>query len=192
MRAISIIKSEHLNLGAVLYSLEKLIEEIDNGKQPDFSIFHGLLTYLDRFLDRYHHPKENLFLFPALLRRAPETEAMIHELGQQHTEGEILLVELYKALSAYEFSGAAEWPRFRDCVMQYCEFERNHALREEKEILPRAEEALEAEDWEEIDAAFGENRDPMFGQDWSTEFSELFDQLVNRLPAPLGLGKVWK
>jgi len=123
---------------------------------------------------------------------APETEALIHELGQQHTEGEILLVEVLKALSAYEFSGEAEWPKFRDCVMKYCQFERDHALREEKEILPRAEEALEAEDWEQIDAAFGENRDPMFGQDWSTEFSELFDQLVNRLPAPLGLGEVWK
>ncbi len=192
MRAISIIKSEHLNLGAVLYSLEKLVEEIDSGKQADFSIFHGLLTYLDRFLDRYHHPKENLYLFPAVLRRAPESEAIIHELGQQHTEGEILLVETFKALSAYEFSGAQEWPRFRDSVLRYCEFERDHALKEEKEILPLAEEKLEAEDWEQIDAAFGENRDPMFGQDWSTEFSDLFDQLVNRLPAPLGLGEVWK
>ena len=71
MRAISIIKSEHKNLGAVLYSLDKLIEEIDDGKQPDFSIFHGLFTYIDRFLDRYHHPKENHYLFPKLLARAP-------------------------------------------------------------------------------------------------------------------------
>ena len=74
MRAISIIKGEHKNLAAVLFSLEKLIEEIDNGKQPDFSIFHGLFTYLDRFLDRYHHPKESLYLFPKLLARAPDTE----------------------------------------------------------------------------------------------------------------------
>ena len=192
MRAISIIKSEHKNLGAVLYSLEKLIEEIDEGKQPDFAIFHGLLTYLDRFLDRYHHPKENHYLFPKLLARAPDTESLVRKLGQQHIEGEILFVEMLKALSAYEFSGAAELPHFRDTVLKYTAFERNHALLEEKEILPRAREALETSDWEEIDAAFGENRDPMFGQDWSSEFSELFDRLVNRLPAPIGLGEVWK
>ena len=90
MHAISIIKSEHKNLQAVLYSLEKLIEEIDSGRQPDFSIFHGLFTYLDRFLDRFHHPKENLYLFPKLLARAPETEGLVRELGQQHAEGEIL------------------------------------------------------------------------------------------------------
>ena len=192
MRAIAIIKSEHKNLGAVLYSLEKLIEEIDKGKHPDFTIFHGLLTYLDRFLDRYHHPKENLYLFPKLLERAPDTEALVRELGQQHTEGELLFIEMLKALSAYEFSGAAEFPHFRETVLKYTEFERNHAHKEEKEILPRAKKALLASDWEEIDAAFGENRDPMFGQDWNDEFSELFDSIVNRLPAPLGLGDDWK
>ena len=90
MRAITIIKSEHKNLAAVLYSLDKLIEELDQGKQADFSIFHGLLTYLDRFLDRYHHPKENHYLFPRLIERAPDTEKIVKELGQQHTEGERL------------------------------------------------------------------------------------------------------
>lgn len=192
MRAISIIKREHNNLGAVLYSLEKLVEEIDSGKQPDFPIFHGLLTYLDRFLDRYHHPKENLYLFPRLLARAPETENLIRELGQQHTEGEILLVAMLKALSAYEFSGNAEYPHFRDTVLAYCEFERRHAQKEEDEVLERAQQVLEQADWEEIDTAFEENVDPMFGKQWNNEFSDLLNHLINRLPAPLGLGEEWK
>ena len=180
MQAISIIKSEHKNLGAVLYSLEKLIEEIDSGKHPDFAIFHGLLTYIDRFLDRYHHPKENYHLFPKLVERAPETEALVRELGQQHSEGEILFVEMLKALSAYEFSGEAEYPRFRDSVLRYAEF------------LTRAREVLLPEDWEEIDAAFEHNEDPLFGRKWDNEFSELLNKLINRLPAPLGLGEIWK
>ncbi len=192
MRAIRIIKSEHLNLGAVLYSLEKLLEEIDRGKQPEFAVFHGLLTYIDRFLDRYHHPKENEYLFPAVLKRAPETEALIRQLGQQHTEGEILFVAMLKALSAWEFSGDAEYPAFRQAVLHYTEFEREHARLEEREILPRAEAALQPEDWQVIDAAFGENEDPMFGDKWKTEFSSLFEKLVNTLPAPYGLGEVWK
>ena len=192
MRAIAIIKSEHQNLGAVLYSMEKLVEEIENGKSADFTIFHGLFTYIDRFLDRYHHPKENLYLFPRLLERAPDTESLVRELGQQHTEGEILFVEMLKALSAYEFSGANEFPAFRDALRKYTSFEREHAIKEEREVLPRALEALEASDWEEIDAAFEENEDPMFGTSSSNEFSRLFKDLVNSLPAPLGLGDAWK
>ena len=192
MRAISIIKSEHRNLGAVLYSLEKLIEELDQGKQADFAIFHGLLTYIDRFLDRYHHPKENLYLFPKLVERAPETRNIVEALGQQHAEGEALFGDMLKALSAYEFMGETEFPPFRDAVLRYAAFERNHALQEEREILPRAREALKPEDWEEIDTAFEDNQDPLFGEHWSEEFSELLEKLVTRLPAPLGLGEVWK
>ena len=192
MRAITIIKSEHQNLGAVLYSMEKLVEEIESGKAADFSMFHGLFTYIDRFLDRYHHPKENIYLFPRLLERAPDTESLVRELGQQHTEGEILFVQMLKALSAYEFSGASEFPAFRDALRHYTSFEREHAIKEEREVLPRALEALEASDWEEIDAAFEENEDPMFGTQSSNEFSRLFKDLVNSLPAPLGLGDAWK
>ena len=192
MRAISIIKSEHQNLAAVLYSMEHLMGEIDSGKQPDFAVFHGLFTYIDRFLDRYHHPKENDYLFPRLLARAPDCEALIKELGKQHSEGELMFVEMLKALSAYEFSGADEYPHFRDTVLAYCRFERNHALQEEREILPRAIEVLDEADWKEIDAAFGENRDPMFGDEWNDEFSDLFQKLVNSLPSPLGLGDAWK
>lgn len=192
MSAITIIKGEHQNLGAVLYSMEKLIENIEAGKQPEFSIFHGLFTYIDRFLDRYHHPKENDYLFPRLLARAPDTEDLVRELGQQHTEGEELFVDMLKALSAYEFSGASEFPLFRDAVLKYTSFERAHALKEEREILPRALEVLHTEDWKEIDAAFSENEDPMFGNQWTNEFSKLFKELVNSLPAPLGLGDAWK
>ena len=192
MRAIGIIKSEHQNLGAVLYSMEKLVEEIESGKAADFSMFHGLFTYIDRFLDRYHHPKENIYLFPRLLERAPDTEGLVRELGQQHTEGEILFVEMLKALSAYEFSGASEFPVFRDALRHYTGFEREHAIKEEREVLPRALEAFKASDWEEIDAAFEENEDPMFGTSSSNEFSRLFKNLVNSLPAPLGLGDAWK
>ena len=192
MQAINIIKSEHHNLGAVLYSMEHLINQIDAGKQPEFAVFHGLFTYIDRFLDRYHHPKENLYLFPRVLARAPDSEDLIHELGKQHGEGEVLFVEMLKALSAYEFCGADEFAPFRDAVLRYCAFEREHALLEEREILPLAREVLQASDWEEIDAAFGENVDPMFGSDWDNQFSNLFNKLVNSLPAPIGLGDVWK
>ena len=192
MKSIQIIKSEHLNLGAVLYSLEMLIKETDGGKQPDFRAFHGLLTYIDRFLDRFHHPKENEHLFPRLLQRAPDTAAVIRELGQQHRTGEVMFVDLLKALSAYEFGGEAGYPAFRQAVLGYVEFESRHAKLEDDEILPRAEQALTAEDWAAIDAAFGDNDDPLFGKRRRDEFAALFDSLVNTLPAPIGLGEVWK
>jgi branched-chain amino acid transport system ATP-binding protein len=192
MKTIEIIQTEHQNLRAVLYSLEQLVEMIDQGKQPKFSAFHGLLTYIDRFLDRYHHPKENDYLFPALLKREPSCSDLIKELGRQHGQGERLFVELLKGLSAYEFSGENEYPAFRSLLLEYTQFQRDHAELEEKEILPQAKASLKTVDWQLIDAAFGEHRDPMFTPEWETEFSTLFDQLINGLPAPVGLGESWQ
>lgn len=192
MNSINIIKSEHRNLGAVLYSMERLVDEIDQGKQADYAVFHGLFTYVDRFLDRYHHPKENHYLFPRVLARAPECKDLIEELGRQHGEGETLFLDMLKALSAFEFSGQSAYPAFREAVLKYTSFQRAHVLKEEVEILPLAQRVLEASDWEEIDTAFEDNEDPMFGKQWSGEFSELFDKLIKELPAPLGLGDEWK
>lgn len=192
MKTIEIIQTEHQNLRAVLHSLEQLVEMIEQGRKPQFAPFHGLLTYIDRFLDRYHHPKENDYLFPTLLKRVPSSDALIKELGKQHGQGDRMFVEVLKQLSAYEFSGDNEYPAFKGLLLEYTQFQREHADLEEKEILPLARSSLEASDWQRIDAAFGENRDPMFTPEWNTEFSLLFNSLVNTLPAPVGLGESWK
>lgn len=192
MQTIKIIKSEHRNLTAILYTLQKLIEEIDNGKHADFAIFHGLFTYINRFLDRYHHPKESEYLFPRVMQKSPEHKPLVEKLGRQHAEGEKMFIDMLKALSAYEFSGEEEYAEFRERVLEYVHFEREHALLEEKEILPLAKRVLDDSDWEAIDGAFATNKDPMFGDDWSNQFSELFKKILNDLPQPLGLGESWK
>ena len=150
------------------------------------------LINLDRFLDRYHHPKENNFLFPAILRRVPESKPVLQEIGQQHKEGEDLFVDMLKALSAYEFAGDSEYPAFRDAVHRYTRFEREHAQREERDVLPLAEAHLQADDWKAIDAAFNDNRDPMFGRERSELFEKLHRDVVALVPAPVGLGAPWK
>ena len=71
----------------------------------------------------------------------------------QHAEGGQLLLKLLKALSAYEFLGDRGFEAFRGAVMDYVEFERNHARTEEREILPLAVKNLTAADWSRINAA---------------------------------------
>ena len=59
---------------------------------------------------------------------------------------------------------------------------------EETEILPVARDKLTEADWEAIDQAFGENEDPIFGDNPKGEFDKLFSQIVASAPAPWGLG----
>ena len=193
MKALSVIKREHRNLKALLFTLESLVAEIEkHHKSVDLSIFHGIAYYLDSFLDRYHHPKETDYLFPAVRTRCPDAGPILDELGRQHAEGERLLCKLLKALSAYEFLGQPGFSSFRDTVYEYVSFERHHAIKEEKEILPLAEAHLTESDWLRIDTAFADNRDPLFGERPRAEFRELFRVLSDRMPAPYGLGPALK
>jgi len=192
MKSLAVIRNEHRSLGAALFCLKKLVEQVENGKHPDFKVFHGLLLYIDRFLDRYHHPKENEYLFPAVLKRNPDLAPTIEELGRQHHQGEKLFIEVLKSLSAFECNGQTEFQNFKQTVEEYASFEYEHAHKEEKEILPVAEKTLSEQDWSKIDAAFLDHQDPMFGDKPTAEFSELYRQIVSIVPAPLGLGEAWK
>jgi hemerythrin-like domain-containing protein len=192
VKSLAIIRNEHQNLGAVLFSLQRLVDEIESGKQPKFEVFHGLFTYIHRFLDTYHHPKENNYLFPILKERYPDASELVAQLEQQHIEGERLFIEMLKTMSAYEFAGSTEFANFREAVYQYTTFEIEHAYKEENEILPLAEQKLKPSDWIQIDEAFCDNKDPLFAEDPEIKFSELYKTITALVPAPFGLGPAWK
>ena len=45
-------------------------------------------------------------------------------------------------------------------------------------------------DWEAIDAAFTDHRDPLFGSAAGQAYEELFRRIVNLAPPPIGVGPV--
>ena len=192
-QAISIIKREHRNLGAVLSCLDALVDDIDrSGHTQDFRVFHAIINYLEGFLDRYHHPKENDYLLPALRRRCADSARLLDRIEAQHHQGDELLKEFREALSAYEYGGPEKFPAFRDLVKEYVDFQLGHAHTEEREVLPLARKHLTEADWEVIDGAFLNNDDPLFGESRRQEFDSLFKVITTLAPAPYGAGPEWQ
>lgn len=56
-------------------------------------------------------------------------------------------------------------------------------------LLPLAESALTDDDWQEVERAFAEHRDPLTGHTPSEEYSVLFHKILRIAPAPIGLGE---
>lgn len=190
--ALAIIRAEHRNLGAVLSCFSALLDEVaKHDVIPDFKLFHAILDYLDNFLDVYHHPKEDAFLFPAILKRAPQTRDALNELQEDHQRELKVMHELRKALSRYEHEGPTAFKGFEDQARAYIAFEREHALREEREIFPLAEKYLGDADWKAIEIAFSSNQDPLFGVQKRHEYEMLLHKIANLAPAPYGAGPSW-
>ena len=190
MQALNIISQEHANLWRVTVAFDHLAEGIGRGDPVDSAFFNAAFDYLEHFVDRAHHPKEDEHLFPRLRARDAEAAALIERLQSDHRAGPLQLHALRAALLASAVSGSGEVAKghFAASLKQYGAGLREHVLQEEKELLPRARAALTPTDWSAIDAAFLANEDPLFGSAARAEYRDLFHRLVSLAPESVGLG----
>ena len=97
-------------------------------------------------------PKEETYLFAALLMRRPDSAPLVEALCEEHAAGVERLDGLAAALEAYR-ADPAGFARFREAAGVYVNFERDHMNREERELMPLALEVLEDADWRAMDAS---------------------------------------
>ena len=72
--ALSMIRSEHAALSAMLRSIPMLIDRYRQpGREPDFGALRAILFYIGDYAEQRHHRKESDLLFPRL--RLPLAES---------------------------------------------------------------------------------------------------------------------
>jgi len=189
IQALHVIEDEHRSLAAVLHGLLHMVREIrDRGAKPSFEVFGAMIYYIDAFPERFHHPKEDRYLFRLLRKRCPKAGGLLDQLEEQHRIGAHKIRTLEQALARYQNGGEDEFPHFAAAVDDYADFHWKHMSDEENEVLPLARKHLTPEDWDTIDAAFLGHADPLVGVEAGAEYRALFTRIVNLAPPPVGLG----
>ena len=195
--SIQIIRDEHTALAAIFRSLREMVER-GPGKAPEsvlepenyFDVLRAMLFYIDEFPERVHHPKESDLLFPRVARMAPETLETIVRLERDHASSEADVRKLQHLLLAWELLGESRRAIFEQAVKSYLDSYLKHMLLEETVILPAAIRVLNDADWEELDAAFATNCDPLTGKyPRDPAYEEMFKRIVMRSPALIGEGE---
>jgi hemerythrin-like domain-containing protein len=189
--AMDIIKAEHRALAAVINALKFLVAEVRAKRiNPDFKLLWSMLYYIDAFPEKLHHPKEDGYLFARLRQRTHDGDALLDELERQHRAGEERVHDLQVALGHFVAGKADGFDIFAGAVERFADFTWKHMSSEERELFPLAQSHLTPADWKAIDKAFQQNKDPLTGvaSGADLEFSRLFTEIVNLVPAPLGLG----
>jgi hemerythrin-like domain-containing protein len=189
-QAISTIQEEHGALAAMLRSIGMMIDRgLGNEAERFFGTLRAMLFYIDEFPEKLHHPKESALLFPLVARLAPETQPTIDRLEKDHVRGESSVRELQHLLMAWELLGESRRNAFEVACKDYIGFYLEHMRLEETIILPAAKRALEDAHWNEIDAAFAKNCDPLTGKyPKDPIYDRLFTKIVTQAPAPIGVG----
>lgn len=187
-RTLEIIRDEHQALAAMLRSLSMLLAHARrHAALPDFDVLRAMLFYIDEFPERLHHTKESELLFPAIRQRVPGLAPVLDRLDADHARGEAAIRELEHALLAFEVMGPSRRDDFERAVQTYIGFYLEHMALEEEAVIPAARQALSAEDWLQLDAAFEANRDPLTGHAPADEYRALFTRIAMAAPAPIGL-----
>ena len=189
-RSLQIIRDEHASLAAMLQSMRMLVEKgPDTSRTVFFDVVRAMLFYIDEYPERLHHPKESNLLFPKVVKASPKVLGAIDRLERDHMYSEKAARELQQLLLSWELLGPSRRQAFEEAFRKYIDFYLDHMRLEEEVILPEAEKMLTPHEWAEIDAAFEKNADPLTGKYPPTaEYEKLFSLIVQRAPAPIGLG----
>ena len=131
--------------------------------KPDCEVFATILSYIETFADRFHHPKEDEFLFRALRERTRDADRVLLDLQHEHAAGPAEFNALKRALLRTRGGGDWEVEEFAFLLEQYTASQEEHLRKEDGIVIPLARRFLTPRDWEPIDHAFRANRDPFFG-----------------------------
>jgi branched-chain amino acid transport system ATP-binding protein len=189
-KAVELIRREHRDIALVVQCLATVLREVRERKLvADPALFEAIIDYMQNFPDRFHHPKEEDYLFKTLRQRAPASAAVLDELGAQHQAGERSIADLRWKLDALKKDPEKGFAAFDKAASAYVDFQKRHMALEEREVLPTAERSFTQADWDAIAAAFADNDDPIFGHDPQAYYDRLFSRIVALTPEPYGLGE---
>lgn len=180
---VSVIRGEHRSLATVLRGLEYLVRDSrERQTRPHVTLLQAMLDYIIAFPEKLHHPKEDAYLFRKLRERTAEYNDTLDQLEHQHIEGHILVSDLEQSLAHYKANPAQGLDRFGAAVQRFAAMQWQHMSLEQKVIIPAAQKYLTAEDWAEIECAFGQNGDPRFSVDADEECRQLFSDILALAP----------
>lgn len=180
---------EHKYQARLLNLLEKHVALLNQGQQPDYQVMAGVMSYMTRYPDRFHHPKEDL-LFEKIVQREPSAQAKVDALLEAHRE---IIAKGGALLAAIEHcrdgGPEADTHKLRKAAHAYIGMLRRHMDIEYLQMFPLAQRVLLAEDWAEVDARMKPILDPVFGEQVAGEFHTV-KQAEAAKPDPGSLGRL--
>lgn len=180
---IALWLAEHKHFARLLDLLEQQVVAFHADDGPNYELMLDIVSYLRYFPDRYHHPREDV-AFARLVERDPGTKALTEQMLQDHRVIVAAGTELLSYLQQVIEDVVVERAKVEAAAATYLVYYRRHLALEDRELVPRAQQLLTPQDWEEVVAALPTGPDPLFGEDSEPRYRELRRQIALAAPEP--------
>ena len=182
--AVAVWHADHVAFSRLLDLLDREVIAFHEAGQPNYPLMFDILQYLHEYVDRSHHPREDV-AFARLVQREPGLELQVARRSQEHrviaAAGERLLALLNEIMNG-DLMARADVER---AAATYLVYYRHHLRAEEERVIPQAVALLTREDWSDVAAAGTGGADPLTAEGIDARYSELRRALHAAGQAPM-------
>ena len=118
--ALQVISNEHRSMWQLTVVLEELCKQLGKPEeQLDAELFGLIFDYIEHYVERVHEPKEEAFLYRAVLNRSSEGNQMIAEFQREHAATPEAVARLRTHLKAVASDNREGFAAFQKAVEDY-------------------------------------------------------------------------
>jgi len=138
------LKHEHRIIEQALRALDGVCTRLELNEEVPIEVLVKALDFVQIYADRFHHEKEEMYLFPALQQSGMLVEGgPLGFLKHEHQVERQLLIDLGAAVTDYRNGDAAAKHRIIDHARIYSRHLSSHMRREDSILFMLAEEILD-------------------------------------------------
>ncbi|MDR3543113.1 MAG: hemerythrin domain-containing protein [Desulfosporosinus sp.] len=171
MTAIEELKAEHQAVLLTINILDKITSKLEAGHAIDLSDLDQILEFLQVFVDKCHHGKEEKVLFPAMEEAGiPRQGGPIGVMYYEHEQGRSFVQGLRRGVEGYRVGKEGAIAEITENAKNYGRLLARHIDKENNVLYAMAERVLSAEKMAEISKAFTKIEEIEIGPNKHEEF----------------------
>jgi len=174
--SVTLLQSEHGIVRQVLDVVGELLRSHRADRHP--VEFREALAFLEQFLDRFHHAKEERFLFKAAALECPKVAETLQRLKKEHAQARRMMRNALKALDE------GDLPKAEKEARKLVEHMTVHISEEENLVFPHIENCLQLETDAKVHVQYEKFMGKEFGKDYYQVAEAFANDIQERLLGP--------
>ncbi|WP_048126604.1 MULTISPECIES: hemerythrin domain-containing protein [unclassified Methanosarcina] len=152
MKPTDDLKEEHKAVKLMLRILDGMCTDIEYRRNVKLEHLEGLLEFMKIFVDKCHHTKEEVYLFPEMEKAGIPAKELIDSLIKEHKQGREHVSRIEEAVSK------KVWDKEELTILEdaraYIQLLTLHTEKEENDLFPLADVCLAPEVQKELLESF--------------------------------------
>jgi hemerythrin-like domain-containing protein len=158
--AVATWHADHVAFSHLLDLLDREVIAFHTGAEPNYPLMFDILRYLHEYVDRSHHPRENV-AFARLAEREPMLQLQVARRLQEHRVIAAAAESLLTLLNGIMDGNLIARADIERAAATYLVYYRHHLRAEEELVIPQAAAVLTREDWSAVASAGTTALDPL-------------------------------